>query len=413
MRKAVTDTASGILADAANVLALVENGERSLDDALDGSLAHPEQRRTTGSLLFLYFRRKRLIDGWIGNLAQRPPRPRIRRVLEAVLTQIRFQSGIAPESAVNVAVDLVKTVGNANEAKFVNAVLRRAVRELPEVDDSPAAVFPPALFKRWSRRFSAAELAAMSEAFLAPAPFTFRAEAGFEPPADWEATPVPCRGPFRFFESAKPGAILESEALGAGRIYVQDPATAVAASLPDLEPVKRILDVCAAPGGKSLLLASRMKPGTALTAADRSARRQEQTRQNFNCRGLDFSVVVAEPGELTGEYDLVLADVPCSNTGVFRRRPDALWRFRAEALAETVALQRLILDAAAERVAPGGQLVYSTCSIEPEENAHQIEAFAAAHPDFSVETSELLLPSGGHDGAYACLLRRSARSIRK
>jgi len=194
---------------------------------------------------------------------------------------------------------------------------------------------------------------------------------------------------------------------------VQDPAPAVAASLPDLEPVKSILDVCAAPGGKSLLLASRMKPGTALVAADRSARRQEQTRQNFNCRGLDFAVIVAELGELTGEYDLVLADVPCSNTGVFRRRPDALWRFRADALAETVALQRSILDAAAERVAPGGQLVYSTCSIEPEENAHQVEAFAAAHPDFSVETSELLLPSGGHDGAYACLLRRSARSIRR
>jgi len=413
MRKTVTDTASGILSDAANVLALVENGERSLDDALDGSLAHPEQRRTTGSLLFLYFRRKRLIDGWIGMLAQRPPRPRIRRVLAAVLTQIRFQSGIAPESAVNVAVDLVKTVGNANEAKFVNAVLRRAVRELTEVDDSPAAVFPPALLERWRNRFSAEELTAMCGAFLTPAPFTFRAEGEFEPPPEWEALPVSCRGPFRFFESGKPGMILESDALRAGRIYVQDPATAAAASLPDMEGVKRILDVCAAPGGKSLLLAARMTPGTTLTAADRSARRQEQTRRNFNCRGLDFAVIVAEPGELTGEYDLVLADVPCSNTGVFRRRPDALWRFQAEALAEIVALQRSILDAAAARVAPGGQLIYSTCSIEPEENALQIEAFAAAHPDFSVEKSELLPPCREHDGAYACLLRRSARSIRR
>lgn len=413
MRKVITDTASGILSDAANVLALVENGERSLDDALDGSLAHPQQRRTTGSLLFLYFRRKRLIDGWIGNLAQRPPRPRIRRVLAAALTQIRFQSGIAPESAVNVAVDLVKATGNPNEAKFVNAVLRRAVREMPEPDDSPAAVFPPALFSRWRTRFTGEELATMCGAFLVPAPFTFRAEGAFEPPPEWEAIPVPCRGPFRFFESAKPGAILESDALRAGRIYVQDPATAAAASLPDLDEVKSILDVCAAPGGKSLLLASRMKPGTTLTAADRSARRQEQTRENFRCRGLDFAVIVAEPGGLTGEYDLVLADVPCSNTGVFRRRPDALWRFEAGELGKVVALQRSILDAAAERVAPGGQLVYSTCSIEPEENALQVEAFAAAHPDFSTGESLLLPPCREHDGAYACLLRRSARSIRR
>ena len=413
MRKALTDTASGILSDAVHVLGLVETGERSLDDALDGALAHPQQRRTTGSLLFLYFRRKRFIDGWIGALAPRPPRPRLRRVLAAALTQVRFQSGIAPESAANVAVELVKSLGNANEAKFVNAVLRRAVREMPEPDDSPDAVFPPELLKRWRGRYSGGELAAMGAAFLAPAPFTFRAEAGFDPPPEWEAVPVSCRGPFRFFESEKPGAVLESAALRTGRIYIQDPATAAAASLPDMAEVKSILDVCAAPGGKSLLLAARMNPGTRLVAADRSARRQEQTRENFRCRGLDFEVVTAEPAELAGEFDLVLADVPCSNTGVFRRRPDALWRFHAAALAEVVALQRSILVAAAARVAPGGRLVYSTCSIEPEENALQVEAFTASHPEFSAVASESLPPCREHDGAYACLLRRSASSIRR
>lgn len=414
MRKTVTgtaSTASNVLADAVNVLARVEAGECSLDDALDHSLAHPQLRRTTGSLLFLYFRRKRFVDGWIGMLAPRPPRPRVRRVLAAVLTQIRFQSGIAPESAVNVAVEQVKAIGNANEAKFVNAVLRRAVRELPEADDSPNSVFPPALLKRWLSRYSEAELAAMCDAFLSPASFSFRVENGFEPPPEWDAVPVPSRGPFRFFEAGKPGVILESEALRMGRIYIQDPATATAASLPDMEKVTRILDVCAAPGGKSLLLAARMTPGTALIAADRSERRQKQTRENFRCRNLDFAVVTAEPKDLTGEYDLVLADVPCSNTGVFRRRPDALWRFSPRDLREIAALQRSILDAAALRVAPGGQLVYSTCSIEPEENGRQIEAFTVAHPEFSVVTSEQLLPCREHDGAYACLLRRSAQSI--
>ena len=269
MRKVNSDTATHVLADACRVLASVGAGERSLDDALDSALDYPELRRTTGSLLFFYFRRKRFVDKWIDTLACRPPRPRLRRLLAAVLTQIRFQSGIVPESAANVAVELAKSAGNANEAKFVNAVLRRAVRELPPVDD----VLPPAVLKRWRGRYSPEELAAMCRAFLSPAPFTFRAERGFEPPPEWEGTAVPCRGPFRFFESPKPGLVLDSEAMREGRIYIQDPATTLAASLPGMEPVRRILDVCAAPGGKSLLLSERMKAGTSLVAADRSARR--------------------------------------------------------------------------------------------------------------------------------------------
>ena len=409
----MSDAAEKVLADALKVLALIETGGKSLDDALDGSLGSPELRRMTGSLLFLYFRRKRFIDGWIETMVKRPPRSRVRRVLAAALTQIRFQHGIAPESAVNVAVELTKTFGSGDEGKFVNAVLRRAVRELPEPDDSAAGVFPALLLKIWKRRYSIEELTAMCETFLTPAPFTFRAEGNFIPPDEWKAVPVPCRGPFRFFESVEPGMILESGALRGGRIYVQDPATTAAASLPDLSEVKRILDVCAAPGGKSLLLAARMNPETALVAADRSERRQELTRQNFRCRGLDFKVVTAEPEQLDGEYDLVLADVPCSNTGVFRRRPDALWRFNAGELNKITALQERILEAAARRVAPGGQLVYSTCSIEPEENSLRIEAFLAGHPEFSPVSSEQLLPCRKHDGAYACLLRRSAQSIRR
>ncbi|MPN25604.1 Ribosomal RNA small subunit methyltransferase B [bioreactor metagenome] len=124
-------------------------------------------------------------------------------------------------------------------------------------------------------------------------------------------------------------------------------------------------------------------------------------------------MLTAEPGNLAGEFDLVMADVPCSNTGVFRRRPDALWRFDHGELTKIAALQHSILDAAAARVAPGGQLVYSTCSIEPEENDRQMEAFTAEHPDFSLGGREFLLPCREHDGAYACLLRRSSRSIRR
>lgn len=413
MRKVVPDTAAHVLSDAAAVLALVEEGKRSLDDALDSSLAHPELRRTVSSLLFAYYRHKRLIDGWLSALAARPPRPRVRRLLASALTQVRFQSGIVPESAVNVAVELVKAQGGRAEAGFVNALLRRAVAVPPVLPETPDEVFPPELLARWKRTRSEAELTEMCRAFLSPAAFTFRAERNFEPPEEWAARPVVCRGKFRFYEVDEPGVVLQSGALRDGKIYIQDPATALAASLPEMGEVRRVLDVCAAPGGKSLLLAERMNFGATLTAADRSERRQEQTRENFRRRGLDFPVIVAEPLELTGSFDLVLADVPCSNTGVFRRRPDALWRFREAELAEIVNLQYGILEAAALRVAPGGQLVYSTCSIEPEENSGQIERFLAAHPEFEAIGGEQLLPSMAHDGAYAFLLRRSSKSIRR
>jgi 16S rRNA (cytosine967-C5)-methyltransferase len=109
-------------------------------------------------------------------------------------------------------------------------------------------------------------------------------------------------------------------------------------------------------------------------------------------------------------FDRVLADVPCSNTGVLRRRPDARWRWESAHLRQLVSLQAEILSAAAAHVAPGGLVVYSTCSNEPEENEEQIAAFLAAHPNFSEVARRESLPFvTGHDGAFACAMRRSKR----
>ncbi len=409
MRGGSSSAAEHILEDATALLAGVESGGASLDDLLDSGLKYPELRRSVSNLAFAFFRRKRLIDGWIGRLAARPPRPRLRRVLEAVLTQICFQDGIAPQSAVNVAVEFVKRSGRSGEAKFLNAVLRRALAEPVVPGEAPEEVLPPAVLARWRSR-GPGVLAGLTTAFLAPAEFTFRAARGFEPGS------LACEersgyGGFRFFRAADPAELLASEALRRGDIYIQDPATSFAVSLPDYSRANRVLDLCAAPGGKSLMMAERLPEGAMLLAADRSARRQRQTLDNFRRRGLAFPVVTALPTEIEGEFDLVLADVPCSNTGVFRRRPDALWRFNRGTLEKIVALQREILEAAAERVAPGGELVYSTCSIEPEENIGQITAFLEHHPEFSAGPSGQLLPTREADGAYACLLRRNSNSI--
>ena len=341
----VSGVSAKILEEAVAGLAAVEAGEANLDDFLDFRLQYLELRRSISNLLFLCFRRKRFLEGWIGRLAARPPRPAVRRLLTAVLAQITFQTGIAPESAVNIAVGLVKHSGKLQEAKFVNAVLRRALEQPQPVPEAPELVLPPVLFKRWRKRYSEAELAQLAAALLAQPEFTFRAERGFEP-GELAAEAVPAFGEFRFFRACSAARLLESAALRDGRIYIQDPATSLAPSLPDfngVQPGQKVLDLCAAPGGKSLMLGERLAGEGRLVAADRSERRQRQTAENFRRRGLDYQVTVADPAELTGEFDVVLADVPCSNTGVYRRRPDVLWRFRPEELEKITALQRRIL----------------------------------------------------------------------
>ncbi len=400
-------SAERVLEAAVAGIAAVETGRETLDDFLDSDLEHPELRRTVGSLLFLYFRRKKAVDRAIGAMCVRPPRPRLRRLVAAALTQMRFQTGIAPESAANVAVEAAKRRGGAGEGKFVNALLRRGMASPFPSPEGPEAVLPDPLLARWRGRFSGEELASLTAAFLLPAVLTFRAERGFEP-GELAAGELPASGGFRFFRAASAAAVLDSEALRDGKIYLQDPATSLAPSLPDYTAVGSALDLCAAPGGKALMIAERLNPGAHLVASDRSERRQRLTRENFRKRGLGFAVVVSEPEKLSGSFDLVLADVPCTNTGVFRRRPDALWRFGEPELAATVELQRSILEAAARRVAPGGQLVYSTCSVEPEENELQTAGFLKAHPEFSRIRGEFLLPGGESDGAYACLLRRNS-----
>jgi 16S rRNA (cytosine967-C5)-methyltransferase len=167
-----------------------------------------------------------------------------------------------------------------------------------------------------------------------------------------------------------------------------------------------VLDLCAAPGGKALMLAEHLADGGILTAADRSARRQELTRENFRRRQLAARIITARPEDIVGKYDLVLADVPCSNSGVFRRRPDALWRFSAKSLQDVMALQQNIITRAAELVAPGGVLICSTCSIESDENDALIAAVLNANAEFSCVEKETLLPDAVHDGAFAAKLRR-------
>ena len=395
MRRGIS---GGILRRAAEGILAVTEKHRALDEVLDEC---PEEfRRSVSHLLFNYFRRRRFVDSELAARMERTPAPRLHALLRAAAAQLYFQSAIAPESAVNVAVDLAK---REHAAGFVNAVLRRMLEQRKTPPDDPESVLPEPLFSAWKTRFSADELREQTEVILTEPRFALRACCDSPPPEG--AEPLPGWGGFRFF-SADPAAVLGAPAFRRGEWYIQDPATSLAPSLPDYTQIASAIDLCAAPGGKTLMLAERLRPGTRLVAADRSAKRQQLTRENCALRGVAAEIAVAEPREIAGSFDLVFADVPCGNSGVFRRRPDAMWRFSPERRSELAALQREILAEAARLTAPGGQLVYASCSIEPEENELNVEAFLADHPGFQLLKSRLLLPSPVNDGAFAALLIR-------
>ena len=169
-----------------------------------------------------------------------------------------------------------------------------------------------------------------------------------------------------------------------------------------------VLDYCAAPGGKTIQIAWRLEGRGRLVAQEVNPKRLKRLQTNLQRMQLDWVSAVAAVGtNESSQFDRVLADVPCSNTGVLRRRPDARWRWEGEHLQQLVALQAEIFAAAAARVAPGGRIVYSTCSNEPEENEEQVAAFLASHPDFREVGRFASLPcDSGHDGAFACALER-------
>ena len=411
-------TAERILKAALMGLAKWTNDHVSLDDYLDQDVA-PELRPPVASMLFEYFRNKTLIDRILASKCARLPKPRYQRLLAMTVTQCFFQSGIRPESAVNVAVDLARENYGKSTSGFINGVLRNVLRTnlkeyQKEIIGNPLFRFPKVLQNRWKQVYNTDELQLMGDSLAQEAPFVFRLtgelsddelnliEAVKLPTFDWAPDMV-------FFSTEHSKELFQQNFLTTGKIYIQDPATALAPSMVEIKGGERILDMCAAPGGKALILAERLKGSGELVAADRSDKRQELTRENFENRDLDCKIIVGAANELSfpaESFDIILADVPCTNTGVFRHKADALWRFKKNDLDDTLKLQLSILDKAAELIAPGGQIVYSTCSIEPEENEIQIENFLKHNTNFILIKKTLILPSPSHDGAFAAIIAK-------
>jgi 16S rRNA (cytosine967-C5)-methyltransferase len=204
------------------------------------------------------------------------------------------------------------------------------------------------------------------------------------------------------------------------RAIVQDPGANLVARYADVPPGTKVADLCAAPGGK--LLATSDRPVYTL-ASDRSESRIKMVRENAHRAGRAVGLVVADARRPpVASVDVVLLDVPCTGTGTLSRHPDARWRLRPESIDEMSRLQAEMLDAAAGVVAPGGVLVYSTCTLEPEENEVRVRAFLRSHARFGIEETgavprehidsrgalSVTPQATGFDGAFAARFRKSA-----
>ena len=355
------------------------------------------------------------------------------------LYEILYMGGVPEYAAVSQAVDLAKSRGGPGVAGFANALLRGIVRDgggpenFPDPKTHPVDFLstwgshPRWLVERWLTRWSFVEVRKLVEANNGVPPLSLRClwdtpEQAVEALEAEQISATTVGSGTRCV--VLHGHTSLEEAMTVVPAVVQDPAAALVVSYADPSPEANIADLCAAPGGKTLALAAR---GNVVLAADRSMERLRLIQENLDrLREQDGRRVRVNPVQADAlapplsRPDLVLLDVPCTGTGTLRRNPDIRWRLTPHRLEELATLQGRMLDACAAVVPTGGVLVYATCSLEPEENEEQIEAFMARHPEFQIEpgrgvAGEFLSDRGflyvmpqasGFDGAFAARLRR-------
>lgn len=325
----------------------------------------------------------------------------VKIALRLGLYQLRFLSRIPPSAAVNESVNLMRVARVRSADSFVNAVLRRATRE-PEYDptaslDDPierlavATSHPGWLIERWIRAFGQQETESFAAANNQPAPVSFRiVEAGQgtteilerlrDAGASVQASEI-AAGAWR----VKGGGDLPQELSRSGQIYFQDEASQLVAQILEAQAGDRVLDVCSAPGSKSSQIAD--NPRISVVAGDIHENRLHTVVQTARLQGIANlkSLVLDGQQDLPfreGAFERVLVDAPCSGTGTLRHNPEIRWRISAEDLKDLSTRQRRLLFNASRVVEPGGRLVYSTCSVEPDENEAVVKAFLEKSDEF-------------------------------
>lgn len=298
---------------------------------------------------------------------------------------------------------------------LVNGVLRQALRQAADWDkelaSQPLGVrysMPDWIVERWVARLGESECIELLTRMGEPAPVYLRTNA-LRPPAEIPEAWSPVPGAEGWYSLGD--APLPQEAIRAGQIYVADVSTRYSVEMLAPQPGEKILDACAAPGGKSVAILSATAGNCRLLATDAESHRLPQLRENIARAGAPKVRIERHdwtrpcPAEWRKAFDAVLADVPCSNSGVFQRRVDARWRLSPAELKKLTKTQLCIAENALQAVRPGGRLVYSTCSIETEENSAIVQALLQRHPECRLEKEFLALPHRvSADGAYAALI---------
>jgi 16S rRNA (cytosine967-C5)-methyltransferase len=386
------------------------------------------ERARCQHLIFGVVRHYGRISSVLDGLIAHPPRFVTRAALYVAGFELIEASAAGGETGqaakiVHHAVERTKELASPAEARLVNAVVRKMGAILP-AQQAPGAVAPAEtlaayfshpewLVRRWLTNLGAGATRGLLEWNQSPAPLHARWRHRAAAPPAW-LLPSPWKG---FYEVA-PGHWTEVEPLLMdGSLYLQDPGTRLSVEL--LAPVagETVLDLCASPGGKSLQIADAMETGR-IVSLDLPGSRIDRLKENLSrTTGVEAALVQADllkgasavlkEHGLPQEYPAVLIDVPCSNTGVMRHRVDVKWRLQEGDFAKHARQQGALLAAAARLVAPGGRLVYSTCSLDDAENAKVVEAFLDRHRMFTLSKSLVSVPwKDGHDGAAAFLLNR-------
>ena len=430
--------------------------ENLLDDALATARLSPVDRGLCHELVCGAVRWQATLDWLIARkTGGRGQKLALQNLLRLGLYQIFWLDRIPGHAAVNETVELAKHAGFNTQAGFVNAVLRGYLREADETKklladlkiSQPALGWshPEWLVEKWRKNFGDEKVRQLLEwnntppkNFARSNTLKFRRGEFHESQTSEKKSGARITRPsesnddddllacwreenveYDFFTRDWTGENLVFElkshpplaSLGSfrdGWFYIQDPGTLLAVRELDPQPGETILDLCAAPGGKTTFIAQQMNNQSRLVAHDTFPDRLKLIEENCQRLGVTCVETILPStlnSQLSTGFDRILVDAPCSNTGVLRRRVDLRWRISPEEILRLQKTQLELLQQAASVLKPGGTLVYSTCSLEPEENSEVVKEFLAAHQNFKLASERQLLPFADHvDGAFVARL---------
>ena len=440
---------SGVRGTAVKILNRVERTDSYLDKLIEAELRLGELNDFDKALLteivhgVLRWQSKLdwVLNGFFhGNFAK--AEVTVRNTLRAALYQILFLDKVPDHAAVNEAVEFMKRIRSEKAAGLVNGVLRNIIRNkegihYPDVQNDAALYlstmysYPLWMVKRWMNRFGFYETEKLLDAQNQRPTQTLRVNTLKTSVEDFmkmfELQNIPfdkARYLNGFIRTSHLTNIAQSEIFRRGFFSIQDESAGIASTLLDVQPGDRVIDLCAAPGGKTTFFGETMKNQGTIIAVDKYITRLNLVKAACDRLGItNVELVTADAAEFTtAPADKVLVDAPCSGLGVLAKKPDIKIKREMRDINDVVKLQAKILDNAATLVKPGGVLVYSTCTIEPEENFQTVKRFLADHPEFEIDRTpaqipeRLLTPDGtvetfphrhGVDGAFAVRLMKN------